>query len=61
MVERNIMPTDANLLRIKRYEQDCKNVLETFRKEGKKDSTLLSQMMKREFFPQYMINHYILE
>eukprot|EP00347_Sterkiella_histriomuscorum_P017789 403347987 len=61
MVDKNIMPSDLNLLRIKRYEQDCKNVLESFRKDMKTDPEILKNIMRKEFFPNYMVNHYILE
>jgi hypothetical protein len=50
--EKNMMPSDNHLLKIKRYEQDCSTILEQYAQtKGFK--------IKLDFFPQYLIEKYI--
>lgn len=57
-VENGIMPSQSNLVKIKRYEQDCKSVLEQFKKERAKPPRNGLTLMKEQFFPVYMVNQY---
>ena len=47
-----MMPSDNHLLKIKRYEQDCSTILESY-------ASTKSFKIKLEFFPQYLIDKYI--
>ena len=52
------MPTNPQLLKIKRYEHDFKMVLEQYRIDYKTDKEHVLATMKLDFFPVFLVNQH---